>query len=49
LFKWFLADFGGKKGIKQIYLDQLEIDISDYSIHFKNYSWEDKLNNFVDI
>lgn len=47
LFKWFLADFGGIKGIKQIFKKQIEKDISDYTIKFKPYSWEDDLNNFI--
>ena len=47
LFQWFRADFGGPKGIKKIYLDQLGKDISAYSIQYKKYSWEDNLGNFV--
>ena len=47
LFKWFYADFGGTKGIKKIYADQLNKDISNYKIKFTEYSWEDDLANFV--
>ena len=47
LFKWFYADFGGNNGIKKIYKEQLNRDISNYKIKFKKYSWEDNLNNFV--
>lgn len=47
LFKWFYADFGGKKGIRQIYKKQLNKDISDYTIKYKDYSWEEDLDNFV--
>ncbi|WP_299680073.1 DUF547 domain-containing protein [uncultured Tenacibaculum sp.] len=47
LFKWFLKDFGNFKGIKKIYKTQLNKDISDYSIKFKPYSWEENLNNFI--
>ena len=46
LFKWFLADFGGKEGIRTIYRDQLSIDVRGYKIQFKAYSWEDALSNF---
>lgn len=46
LFKWFYADFGGKKGIKRIFKEQLNKDISDYKINYKVYSWEEDLNNF---
>lgn len=47
LFKWFYADFGGKKGIKDIFLKQLNKDINDYKINYSEYSWEDDLANFV--
>lgn len=46
LFKWFYADFGKTKGIKKIFKTQLNKEISDYSINYKEYSWEDNLNNF---
>lgn len=48
LFQWFAGDFGGKKGVRKIYQQQLDKDISDYSIKYKEYSWEDDLGNFVD-
>jgi len=48
LFKWFYADFGSTKGIKKIFKNQLNKDISDYAIHYKEYSWEDHLSNFSD-
>ncbi len=47
LFKWFYADFGGTDGIKNIYKKQLDKDISDYKIKYKEYSWEDDLGNFA--
>ena len=47
LFKWFFADFGGTKGIKIIFKQQLNKDISNYTIKYKAYSWEDDLANFV--
>lgn len=47
LFQWFAGDFGGKKGVRQIYQQQLGKDISGYSIKYKEYSWEDDLGNFV--
>lgn len=46
LFKWFLADFGGIKGIKNIFKTQLGKDISDYKIKYKEYSWKEDLANF---
>jgi hypothetical protein len=46
LFKWFYADFGGKQGIRNIYSEQLDKDISNYKIKYKTYSWEEDLANF---
>jgi hypothetical protein len=48
LFKWFYADFGGKNGIKRIFAERLNKEISDYKIKYKDYSWEDDLANFVE-
>ena len=47
LFKWFYADFGNTKGIKEIYKNQLDVDMTGYSIKYREYSWEDDLENFV--
>ena len=47
LFLAYYWDFGGKKGIRKIFLSQLNKDISDYKIRYKKYSWEERLNNFV--
>lgn len=49
LFKWFYADFGGKKGIVEIYRDQLGKDIGSLKLKFKKYSWEDQLMNFTEL
>ncbi len=46
LLKWYYGDFGGRSGINQIYAELLNKDISDYSIKYKDYSWEDDLANF---
>jgi len=47
LFKWYLMDFGGNKGIQNIYKNQLNKDITDYKIIYKEYSWDEDLNNFL--
>ena len=47
LFKWFYIDFNGDKGIKKIFSTQLDKDVSNYKIKYKEYSWEDDLENFV--
>lgn len=49
LFKWFLADFGDIKGIKNIFKRQLGKDIPDYKIKYKEYSWEEDLANFTSV
>ena len=47
LFQWFLADFGGMAGVRQILQDKLNIDTNDSKIVFKAYSWKEELDNFV--
>ncbi len=47
LFQWFLADFGGMSGIKSIYKNLLNKDVSDYKIKYKEYSWEEDLDKFA--
>lgn len=47
LFDWFADDFGGEKGIQQIFLHQLEQDVSDWRMVYKDYSWEENLGNFI--
>jgi hypothetical protein len=47
LFKWYYADFGGKRGIRRIFSEQLNKDISGYRIAYADYSWEEDLDNFV--
>ena len=46
LLKWFYGDFGGRNGINAMYSKQLSKDISQYTIKYKDYSWEDQLHNF---
>ncbi len=47
LFLWFLGDFGGKKGIRKILREKIKVNKPRYKLKFKSYSWEDKLNYFV--
>lgn len=46
LFKWFLNDFGGTKGIRTLFKAQLSRDISGYTIKYNPYSWDEELDNF---
>jgi len=38
LFRWFQADFGGKKGVRNI--------LSRYKLKYKTYDWSEDLKNF---
>ncbi|WP_341224640.1 DUF547 domain-containing protein [uncultured Arcticibacterium sp.] len=46
LMSWFRGDFSGKKGIKQILEDKLNIPTTGFKLIYKPYSWEDQLLNF---
>ena len=47
LFSWFLADFGGKKGIRKLLNETLDFDSKGFKIIYKPYSWDDQLANYV--
>ena len=47
LFLWFMADFGGKRGIRQILEKKLHQKTTGYQLVFKKYSWEEHLDNFI--
>ncbi len=47
LFKWFRFDFGGEQGIRDIYKEYVNKDISDYAIDYNAYSWDEQLDNYV--
>lgn len=46
LFKWYLADFGGKKGIKNLIKENLDLSVEGYQWKYKTYSWEEQLANY---
>ncbi|MTI30478.1 DUF547 domain-containing protein, partial [Xanthovirga aplysinae] len=48
LFKWFLKDFGGTKGVRKIINQQLGKDFSAYKLIYKDYSWEEQLDNYAE-
>ncbi len=48
LLKWFRYDFGGRKGIDQMYLHHLNKDIKGFQIKYSTYSWKEQLDNFVE-
>ena len=47
LFRWFLGDFGGKRGIEKILSDKLNVTATDYKLVYKDYSWEEQLDNYA--
>lgn len=47
LFRWFLGDFGGKSGIQKILSDKLKVEATNYKLIYKDYSWEEQLDNYV--
>ena len=46
IMSWFLGDFDGKKGIRNILEKYLHKNVESYSIEFKPYNWDTDLNNF---
>ena len=48
LFKWFSADFGGKKGIRTILRNQLNLETAGLRFVFNKYDWGESLGYFVD-
>lgn len=49
LMLWYSGDFGGKRGVRKILQQVLGVDLSGYKLKFKPYSWEDALENFVEM
>lgn len=47
LFLWYIRDFGGKRGIKRILSNKLNLETKGYRINFNRYSREEDLNNFL--
>lgn len=49
LFLWFMGDFGGKAGIRQILKKELNLETAGMRLVFKEYNWEEALYNFTAI
>ncbi|MFY0672814.1 MAG: DUF547 domain-containing protein [Bacteroidia bacterium] len=47
LFLFYLKDFGGFSGIKNLLIDKGFISDNNYKIEFDQYDWTLKLNNFA--
>ena len=48
LFLWFLKDFGGPKGGKNIVEKYLEKDLSDFKKVYQPYSWDEHLDHYAE-
>lgn len=48
LFKWYRADFGGPSGTRDILQDKLKMNIEGYKLIYKEYSWDELLDNYDD-
>ena len=48
LFLWFRGDIAGKRGIRRILQEKLKVNASAYKLIYKEYEWEEDLNNFVE-
>jgi hypothetical protein len=48
LMKWYIKDFGGEKGIREIIKKVIQKDVSGYRILFSEYNWEEDLRNFTE-
>jgi len=48
LFQWFAADFGGKRGLRNILKKHIDLSSDGYKISYLPYSWEEDLGYFVE-
>ncbi len=46
LFQWFAGDFGGRKGMRKILQEKLQLKTDGMRLVFKEYDWEESLGNF---
>ncbi len=46
IMDWFIADFGGKKGIRKLVTQVFKKDVSLYQVKFKKYDWGKSLHYF---
>jgi len=48
LMSWFRADFGGKKGIRKLLVENKIIEDQNFKIVFDDYKWDLELNKYTD-
>jgi hypothetical protein len=49
LFLWYQGDFGGKKGIRRILQEKLQLDTRGKKLVYAPYNWEEELDNFSEM
>lgn len=49
IFRWYMADFGGRKGIRKLLNKVFEQDLRDYKIRYQTYDWTEVLDNFANV
>lgn len=47
LFQWFMGDFGGPGGIRQILKEKLNLETAGMKLVYKTYDWTENLENFT--
>ncbi len=47
ILQWFIGDFGGKRGVREVLAKYLDRDLQGFAIHYKEYDWGEDLMNFV--
>ncbi len=45
---WYMGDFGGRKGIRKMVQQYLKVATDGYRVVFKDYNWDEDLNNFAE-
>jgi hypothetical protein len=45
---WYLGDFGGRDGIREMVQQYLNVATKGYRVIFKDYNWEEDLDNFAE-
>ena len=48
LFQWFIGDFGGRRGIRRILKEKLDLEKAGMKLVFTDYNWEEALDNFAE-
>ena len=47
LLDWYARDFGGEPGVRNLLESTLAVDLRDFKLKFREYSWKEKLGAFA--